>query len=472
VPDFFQRTSFTFSMTVREENMFTTSFRRRLKSGLAALLAAWLIPQTSAAFTIDINSTTDGPMSGAWYNANESGWGLVLSQRADTIFAAMFTYDAQGAATWYTASACYVSRDGCTSDFYAVTGGVAPVAPWVGSNLNVQRVGLFTMNFRDADNGIVNFSINGTNGTKPITRLTWSARQSPASTLAWQKTPELNTNLPAGVEVFRGTGNGLQAVFATLDNAVNPNVEWAAQSIAPGAKTPSEFARDEAKRAYVTINGGYFGASSINQSFSIIVKDGQLAAPGVKQLTRAGGTYFPTRAAFGALPDGRVVATWAYPVGAGNTLYSYPLPSPNDSAKPPRPQPDASFPPAATVWTPAKAIGGGPMLLQHGNKTITAMEEVFDAASGINATGAAPRTAIARLKDNRVAFIVVDGRSSVSRGVTLSELADILLSLGAIDAMNLDGGGSSTMVVNGTVANVPSDGVQRAIPSVVMFRDR
>jgi exopolysaccharide biosynthesis protein len=261
-------------------------------------------------------------------------------------------------------------------------------------------------------------------------------------------------------------------VYAVLDKKLNANIDWFVQSTAPGVKTASEFARDETKRAYVTINGGYFGASSVNQSYSLVVKDGVQAAPGIKQLTRTGGAYFPTRAAFGANATGEITVTWAYPVGTGNSLYNYPLPSPNDAAKAPKQVPDANFPAGATPWQPNKAIGGGPMLLQRGSKLITATEEVFDASSGINAGGAAPRTAIARLKDDRVLLLVVDGRSAASRGVALTELADILLSLGATDAINLDGGGSSTMIVNGVVANVPSDGVQRQIPSVVMFRDR
>ncbi len=447
-------------------NIFNT-----IKSATVSVLLA-AISMTSAAFTIDTSPSGGNPMNAMWWNANESGWGVSTVQQRDVIFATMYTYDANGNATWYVVSSCNVSRDSCTGDLFSVAGGVAPTLPWNAAVVVPAKVGTFTATFTDANTATFTYSINGVNGSKPVTRFLWGPQQPPAATLSWQKPADLNTGMPTGIEVFRGEGNGLRAVAATLDSAANNAVEWNVVSIAPGSKTPLEFAQSESKKSYVTINGGYFGASSINQSFSLIVKNGTLAAPGVKQLTRSGSIYFPTRAAFGAMPNGDVMATWAYPVGAANTIYRFALPSPNDSAKPPKQAPDATFPAGGQTWAPAKAIGGGPMLILNGSKTITFVEEVFDAASGINATGAAPRTAIARLKDNKVMLIVVDGRSSASRGVTLNELADILLSLGATDAINLDGGGSSAMVVNNALANVPSDGVQRSIPSVVMFRDK
>lgn len=69
-----------------------------------------------------------------------------------------------------------------------------------------------------------------------------------------------------------------------------------------------------------------------------------------------------------------------------------------------------------------------------------------------------PRTALARLADGRLLLVVVDGRQPYhSLGMTLPELAATLAALGATDALNLDGGGSTTLVVRGTVVNLPSD---------------
>lgn len=84
-----------------------------------------------------------------------------------------------------------------------------------------------------------------------------------------------------------------------------------------------------------------------------------------------------------------------------------------------------------------------------------------------------PRTMIGQLKNGNIVLVVVDGRTSISRGMTATQQAQLMLELGCINAVNLDGGGSSTMCVveNGTVRvkNYPSDkGVQRAVGSAVV----
>lgn len=68
-----------------------------------------------------------------------------------------------------------------------------------------------------------------------------------------------------------------------------------------------------------------------------------------------------------------------------------------------------------------------------------------------------PRTAVAKLKDGKFLMVTVDGRSLESVGMNLQELAEFLLELGAVDAMNLDGGGSTTMFLDGKIVNKPSD---------------
>jgi exopolysaccharide biosynthesis protein len=89
----------------------------------------------------------------------------------------------------------------------------------------------------------------------------------------------------------------------------------------------------------------------------------------------------------------------------------------------------------------------------------------------VNNTLAHPRTAVGIDADGRkLLILVVDGRSAVSRGYTMVELADIMTALGAENALNLDGGGSSAMYTRaGTgamaVVNEPSDGSERNVPN-------
>jgi exopolysaccharide biosynthesis protein len=98
---------------------------------------------------------------------------------------------------------------------------------------------------------------------------------------------------------------------------------------------------------------------------------------------------------------------------------------------------------------------GVPQLIKNGKIDITWEQEKAAKAFVENRH---PRTAVAKLKDGKFLMVTVDGRQpGVSVGMNLQELAEYILSLGATDAMNLDGGGSTTMYLDGKVVNTPSD---------------
>ncbi|MFV0374364.1 phosphodiester glycosidase family protein [Microbacterium sp.] len=82
--------------------------------------------------------------------------------------------------------------------------------------------------------------------------------------------------------------------------------------------------------------------------------------------------------------------------------------------------------------------------------------------------GEHPRTAIGIIDDNHIVIVVVDGREpGYSRGVTMTELADIFVSLGARTAYNLDGGGSAEMWFDGELISRPSNGGERATSDIL-----
>ncbi len=99
-------------------------------------------------------------------------------------------------------------------------------------------------------------------------------------------------------------------------------------------------------------------------------------------------------------------------------------------------------------------VGGVPQLIKDGKIDIT-WEQEKQSKSFVETRH--PRTAVAKLKDGKFLMITVDGRSESSGGIGLQDLAEYLLILGATDAMNLDGGGSTTMFLDGKVVNHPSD---------------
>lgn len=110
-------------------------------------------------------------------------------------------------------------------------------------------------------------------------------------------------------------------------------------------------------------------------------------------------------------------------------------------------------------------IGAGPELLRNGKIHVTAEEEEFPDDIAV---GKAPRTAMGLMSNGHIMLAVIDGRQEHSRGTTLEETAALMKRFGAVDAINLDGGGSSEMVVNNAIVNKPSDGGERPVASGVV----
>ena len=106
---------------------------------------------------------------------------------------------------------------------------------------------------------------------------------------------------------------------------------------------------------------------------------------------------------------------------------------------------------------PVMIIGGWPRILRDG-ENVAGESATMEGTISRNAEARHPRTAVGFSRDSSTLFVLtVDGRSENSGGMTLVELASVMRELGAWQAMNFDGGGSTTMVVDGKVANHPSD---------------
>ncbi|WP_263120741.1 phosphodiester glycosidase family protein [Cellulomonas sp. RIT-PI-Y] len=119
------------------------------------------------------------------------------------------------------------------------------------------------------------------------------------------------------------------------------------------------------------------------------------------------------------------------------------------------------------VWN---TLSFGPALVEDG-EIVDGIEDVeVDTNVGNHSIqGEQPRTAVGVIDDNHLVFVVVDGRSTgYSKGVTMTELAEIMQSLGATTAYNLDGGGSSTMYFNGELVNNPlGTGTERGTSDIL-----
>lgn len=115
------------------------------------------------------------------------------------------------------------------------------------------------------------------------------------------------------------------------------------------------------------------------------------------------------------------------------------------------------------------ALGAGPRLVKGGRVEIPFSWEWFSSSL---LRSRAPRTAVGITRTGKLVLVTVDGRSRANTGMTLHELARLMIRLGAVEALNLDGGGSSTMVVGGRIVNEPSDGGERPVASAIIVLHR
>lgn len=107
-----------------------------------------------------------------------------------------------------------------------------------------------------------------------------------------------------------------------------------------------------------------------------------------------------------------------------------------------------------------QAIGGGPLLISDAKVSVNGHAERF--RSDVT-NGCRPRSAVGLTAKGEVMLVAVE-----EPGMTLGELAKVMLKMGAVRAMNLDGGGSTAIVVNGRLLNVPGDGRERAVSNALL----
>ena len=282
--------------------------------------------------------------------------------------------------------------------------------------------------------------------------------------------------------------NGVKTVaYLAVGSIVQ--VEWdvvsiddpAIQGTTDALKTPAQFWQETG--APIVLNGGYFFAEGGKRyNASVAISGGRTYGVNINYASVDWETiYYPTRGVFyqnqtyAASPaEAWPKAGWTYWNGSRHFLYD--TPAANDWSKAPLPVPDAHFPAEALDFAPVTAIGGGPVLI-HGGKTVNTWKEELlygDGADDKMPEARHPRTAIGVTGEGLLLLLVCEGRGMTEgvAGMTFAEEAALLQQFGCTEALNLDGGGSSCMLVKGKETIQPSDGAQRPVASVVIMKGR
>ncbi|TDD98876.1 phosphodiester glycosidase family protein [Jiangella asiatica] len=259
-----------------------------------------------------------------------------------------------------------------------------------------------------------------------------------------------NSNAPLGAGVSRDEGM-VTAPTAGHENALAVSSEGAVQ-----------LAQVFLEGTAVTGDGVSLRLAGVNTF--------RLPADGIGVFTSAWGEYTRANTVDGAAGKAEVAVVDGVVTAVGTTLGVGPIAAdtmilvgrdagaaallelqPGDTV-------DVTYAPRSDLGEVAVAVGGNHMLVDDGvQRTFTDTEP-------------AARSAVGLSEDGRTMYLVsIDGKQAHSRGMTLTETAEVMHDLGAYDALNIDGGGSSTLVVRDpatddhAVVNSPSDGSERSV---------
>ena len=301
--------------------------------------------------------------------------------------------------------------------------------------------------------------------------------QPSAVELKWEK--QTYAGLPADVEVYKTTSKlndrNFNAWYAVADpskvdfRVLYPETVGAKKTVASQAEAAGD--------CLALINGAIYG----NYNIGVIITEGKMTQQWHGEIE---GCYWATnsqlyqltRPIIGVDKDGKAGAYW---VGAPQqgTFYYYDRPQPNVVGQAKYGKVTATSPVPAVSWEPYYAISCGPMVLYDGlvcadNSMVddTHYYTNFECWDESGVYSAHPdRSAVGVTADGKIVLFICDGRIDESQGAYIKELGPIMKSIGCVHAMNLDGGGSTGMWLNGAGMINYKDSSWRSVKSTLGF---
>ena len=254
------------------------------------------------------------------------------------------------------------------------------------------------------------------------------------------------SDLPNNIILYQGYDQQIpiRAWTVVVPNKKKNKVKVLVSNDSDGLDTPGNFAKTT--NALVVINGGYFSSGQHpTHHVGLLKSDNILHEPASSTVIRDNIRYNVTRGALGILNNGDIDIGWASTKGDSILVWNKPINN--------RPgKPGISDFGNAKFWDVIDAMHAGPILISDGKINITSEEEVF---FNTPVDGVQPRSAIGYRLNGDIVIIVVDGRQVDSRGVYLEELAILMSQFNCHEALNLDGGGSSALIIDKKLINRP-----------------
>lgn len=293
--------------------------------------------------------------------------------------------------------------------------------------------------------------------------------------------------LPSTVQVFKTTDSldGKPFIaFYVKAKLKDPKLDFTVDTTLGRRLTPLQF-YEKNEKPLVVVNTTFFSFST-NQNLNVVIKKGKVVGYNIHSIPMKGKDTLqyrhPIGSAIGISKNRNADVAWIFTDSLQK--FSFAMQLPGKAVKDSisnldlkrlysilYPDPEPIAPPNFTFekWKMKTAIGGGPVLVQAGKIKITNEEELKFTGKAINDKH--PRTCMGYTGDGYIIIMAIQGRlPGIAEGATLEQEAKLLKELGCIEALNLDGGGSSCMLVNGKETITPSSkGVQRPVPAVFII---
>ncbi len=303
--------------------------------------------------------------------------------------------------------------------------------------------------------------------------------------IRWIKVDSLFGELPPSVHVYK-TADSIDGIpniayYAEASLADN-QLLFSTDTSYKRRLTPVQFYQKN-KNPLLVVNGSFFSFQT-NQNLNAVMNKGRLTAYNAHSIPGRGKdtlTYrHPFGSAIGITKKRKADVAWLYtdsgrrkpyavqqvvlPVHDSLSYFKY------KAAK--RVASLVVHKKTMVKWKMESAIGGGPVLIQQGEIKITNNEELKFAGKAMSDKH--PRTAMGYTRDGRLIVLVVQGRfPGLAEGISLEQEAKLLKDIGCWEALNLDGGGSSCMLINGLPTIQVSDKQgQRPVPAVFMVKKK
>lgn len=295
-----------------------------------------------------------------------------------------------------------------------------------------------------------------------------------SSQLKWINVDSLYQPLPVGIHVYKTTdsldGKANVAYYVSAE-LKQKQLHFTTDTTSGRRLTPQQF-YEKNNQPVVVVNGTFFSFAT-NQNLNLVMKEGKLVSYTQHAvLNKKDSNYFyVAKSAIGISKKRMADVGWIYTDSAKRwpyVLMNGPSATKGNNSNPSMKEVLSSS--KKRKWKMQTAIGGGPNLLKQGEIFITNNDEKMFGGKAINDKH--PRTAMGYTKDGKLIILAIEGRfPGNAEGATLPQEAQMLKEIGCWEALNLDGGGSSCLLVNGKPTIKPSDKEgQRAVPAVFIIR--